>query len=175
MTKTQTQARTATDCVPPEHFDVLIVGAGLSGIGGAYHLTRQGPGTRFLVLEAQDSFGGTWLTHKYPGVRSDSDLYTYGYRFKPWTGPPIATGAEILAYMGEVIEENDLDRHIRCRHRIVSARWSSDAQALDARRDAHRSWRRRHVHREFPLDVSGLLPACPRLYAGLAGHERFQG
>ncbi len=122
---TNTQTRTVTDPVPPEHFDVLIVGAGLSGVGGAYHLTKQCPWTRFLVLEAQDSFGGTWLTHKYPGVRSDSDLYTYGYRFKPWTGPPIATGAEILAYMGEVIDENDLGRHIRYRHRIVSAHWSS--------------------------------------------------
>ena len=73
-----------------EHFDVLIVGAGISGVGGAYHLTKQCPGTSFIVLEAQDSFGGTWLTHQYPGIRSDSDLYTFGYRFKPWTGPPIA-------------------------------------------------------------------------------------
>ncbi len=172
MTKTQTPTVTAP--APPEHFDVLIVGAGLSGIGGAYHLRRQCPWTRFLVLDAQDSYGGTWLTHTYPGVRSDSDLYTYGYRFKPWTGPPIATGAEILTYLGEVIEENDLGRHIRYRHRIVSAHWSSDAKlwtlaATRARR------RRRHVHREFPLDVSGLLPACPGIYAGLARHERFQG
>ena len=68
-----------------EHFDVLIVGAGISGIGGAYHLTKQCPGTRFVVLETQESFGGTWLTHRYPGIRSDSDLYTFGYRFKPWT------------------------------------------------------------------------------------------
>src|SRR5271166_3618377 len=116
----------ATEPSRPEHFDVLIIGAGLSGVGAAYHLTRQCPGATFLVLEAQDSFGGTWLTHTYPGVRSDSDLYTYGYRFKPWRGPLIATGPEILAYMSEVIEENDLSRHIRYRHRIVSARWSSD-------------------------------------------------
>jgi cation diffusion facilitator CzcD-associated flavoprotein CzcO len=108
-----------------EHFDVLIVGAGISGIGGAYHLTRQCPGTSFVVLESQESFGGTWLTHKYPGIRSDSDLYTFGYRFKPWTGAPIATAAEILKYMGEVIEENDLGRHIRYGHRIASASWSS--------------------------------------------------
>ena len=91
-----------------EHFDVLIVGAGISGIGGAYHLTKQCPGTSFVVLESQESFGGTWITHRYPGIRSDSDLYTFGYRFKPWTGKPIATAEEILAYMGEVIEENDL-------------------------------------------------------------------
>jgi cation diffusion facilitator CzcD-associated flavoprotein CzcO len=108
-----------------EHFDVVIVGAGISGIGGAYHLAKQCPGTTFVVLEAQESFGGTWWTHRYPGIRSDSDLYTFGYRFKPWTGPPIATAAEILSYMGEVIKENDLGGHIRYRHQISAARWSS--------------------------------------------------
>jgi cation diffusion facilitator CzcD-associated flavoprotein CzcO len=109
----------------PEYFDVLIVGAGISGIGSAYHLTTQCPGKSFVVLESQESFGGTWLTHKYPGIRSDSDLYTFGYRFKPWTGHPIASAGEILKYMGEVIDENDLARHIRYRHKILSAEWSS--------------------------------------------------
>ena len=108
-----------------EHFDVLIVGAGISGIGGAYHLTTQLPGTSFVILETQESFGGTWLTHRYPGIRSDSDLYTFGYRFKPWVGPPIATAEEILSYMNEVIEENDLAKHIRYKHRILRASWSS--------------------------------------------------
>lgn len=114
-----------TSPVRTEHFDVLIVGAGISGIGGAWHLRHQRPDTSFVVLEEQESFGGTWVTHKYPGIRSDSDLYTFGYRFKPWTGKPIATAREILDYMGEVIADNDLARHIRYRHRIVSARWSS--------------------------------------------------
>ncbi|MGO9356547.1 MAG: flavin-containing monooxygenase [Xanthobacteraceae bacterium] len=119
-----------------EHFDVLIVGAGISGIGAAYHLTKQCPGTSFVALESQDSFGGTWLTHRYPGIRSDSDLYTFGYRFKPWTGPPIATAAEIRSYLGEVIADNDLARHIRYRHQIASASWSSaDKQwTIEARR-----------------------------------------
>jgi cation diffusion facilitator CzcD-associated flavoprotein CzcO len=108
-----------------EHFDVLIVGAGISGIGGAYHMTRQCPGKRFVVLEALDNFGGTWWTHRYPGIRSDSDLHTFGYRFKPWTSAPIATAAEIRSYMGEVIAENGLDAHIRYRHRIATAQWSS--------------------------------------------------
>ncbi|MGH0031441.1 MAG: flavin-containing monooxygenase [Myxococcota bacterium] len=109
-----------------EHFDVLIVGAGISGVGGAYHLKQQCPDKTFVVLEAYESFGGTWWMHRYPGIRSDSDLYTFGYRFKPWTGPPIATAEEIRTYMGEVIEENDLDRHIRYQHRIEKASWSSD-------------------------------------------------
>ena len=108
-----------------ENFDVLIVGAGISGVGGAYHLTHQRPGTKFVVLEAQETFGGTWWTHKYPGIRSDSDLHTFGYRFKPWRGVPIATADEIRAYMGEVIAENDLARHIRYGHTISSAKWSS--------------------------------------------------
>jgi cation diffusion facilitator CzcD-associated flavoprotein CzcO len=118
---------TATASAPQtaEHFDVLIVGAGISGIGSAYHLTVQLPRTSFVVLETQESFGGTWLTHRYPGIRSDSDLHTFGYRFKPWTSAPIATAAEIRAYMGEVIAENGLEPHIRYRHRISSASWSS--------------------------------------------------
>ncbi|HEX4183455.1 MAG TPA: NAD(P)/FAD-dependent oxidoreductase [Caulobacteraceae bacterium] len=109
-----------------EHFDVLIVGAGISGIGSAYHLKQNCPGKSFVVLDALDAFGGTWWTHKYPGIRSDSDLYTFGYRFKAWTGTPIATGDKILQYMGEVIEENDLARHIRYRHRILAANWSNE-------------------------------------------------
>src|SRR6202162_4070637 len=109
-----------------EHFDVLIVGAGISGIGAAYHLTKQCPGKSFVILETLDHFGGACWTHRNPGIRSDSDLHTFGYRFKPWTSAPIATAAEILSYMGEVIEENDLGRHIRYRHKISSARWSSE-------------------------------------------------
>jgi cation diffusion facilitator CzcD-associated flavoprotein CzcO len=108
-----------------EHFDVLIVGAGISGVGGAYHLTHQRPGTSYVVLEREPTFGGTWWTHKYPGIRSDSDLHTFGYRFKPWRGVPIATADEIRAYMNEVIEENGLDKHIRYNHGISSASWSS--------------------------------------------------
>jgi cation diffusion facilitator CzcD-associated flavoprotein CzcO len=123
MTETLTFAEATPQQV--EHFDVVVVGAGISGVGGAYHLTKQCPGTSFVVLEAQESFGGTWLTHRYPGTRSDSDLYTFGYRFKPWTSAPIATRAEILYYMGEVITDNRLDRHIRYRHTITSARWSN--------------------------------------------------
>jgi cation diffusion facilitator CzcD-associated flavoprotein CzcO len=123
MTETTTRAKAKPHEI--EHFDVLIIGAGISGVGSAYHLTQQCPGTSFVVLESQESFGGTWLTHRYPGTRSDSDLYTFGYRFKPWTSAPIATRAEILQYMGEVIAENGLDRHIRYRHTIWSARWSS--------------------------------------------------
>ena len=98
---------------PGEHFDVLIVGAGISGIGAAYHLQRDCPDLSFAVLDSHEAFGGTWLIHRYPGARSDSDLFTFGYGFKPWKGAPIATRAQILSYLGEVIEENNLKPKIR--------------------------------------------------------------
>ncbi|MBL8554829.1 MAG: NAD(P)/FAD-dependent oxidoreductase [Phenylobacterium sp.] len=121
-----------------KHVDVLIVGAGISGIGAAYHLQHQRPGTTFLLLDALDGYGGTWRTHRYPGVRSDSDLYTFGYRFKPWVGAPIATADEIQRYLGEVIDENDLAQHIRYGRRVLtanfdraSALWNVTAERLD--------------------------------------------
>ena len=123
MNASDTIARADQD---PVHFDVLIAGAGISGIGSAYHLQQQCPWASFAILEMKDTFGGTWDTHKYPGVRSDSDLYTFGYRFKPWVGAPIASAEEILKYMGEVIEENGIDDHIRYGHRIESCAYSRE-------------------------------------------------
>ena len=124
MSTTDTLA--ADTAVVTQHFDVLIVGAGISGVGAAHHLSQQCPDKTFVVLEALESFGGTWLMHKYPGIRSDSDLYTFGYRFKPWTGAPIASAEEIRKYMGEVITEGGLDQHIRYHHKITGASWSDD-------------------------------------------------
>jgi cation diffusion facilitator CzcD-associated flavoprotein CzcO len=111
-----------------EHVDVLVVGAGISGIGAAYHLQQEHPERSFVLLDALDARGGTWRTHRYPGARSDSDLFTFGYGFKPWRGPSIATADEILAYLDEVIEENELAPHIRYRHRVLAASWSSEEQ-----------------------------------------------
>src|SRR5690242_10671816 len=125
MTATTTLAEPAPAATSEAgYFDVVIVGEGISGIGSAYHLKEQCPDNSFVILEGLESFGGTWLMHKYPGIRSDSDLYTFGYRFKPWVGTPIATAEEIRKYMGEVIDENDLARHIRYNHKILSAEWS---------------------------------------------------
>ncbi|MEZ5775217.1 MAG: NAD(P)/FAD-dependent oxidoreductase [Hyphomicrobiaceae bacterium] len=112
-----------------EIFDVIVVGAGVSGLGTACHLKSDMPHKRILILEREETFGGTWLTNTYPGARSDSDLFTYGYRFKPWMGAHYASREEILAYLGEVVAEHALDRLIRYGMTVTAADWSS-ADAL---------------------------------------------
>ena len=110
-----------------QHFDVLIVGAGISGIGAAYHLQKNSPTRSYAILEGRERIGGTWDLFRYPGIRSDSDMYTLGYRFKPWiAAKAIADGPSILDYLNETIEENDINRHIRFRHQVIRASWSSE-------------------------------------------------
>ncbi|MCW2142517.1 flavin-containing monooxygenase [Actinoplanes cyaneus] len=106
--------------------DVLIVGAGISGIGAARYLKTALPAKTFAILEARAASGGTWDLFRYPGIRSDSDLHTFGYEFKPWRDEEaIADAPRILDYLRETVTENDLDRHIRYHHRVVAASWSS--------------------------------------------------
>jgi cation diffusion facilitator CzcD-associated flavoprotein CzcO len=110
----------------PEHVDVLIIGAGLSGIGAAAHLTRALPDTSYAVLEARAVSGGTWDLFRYPGIRSDSDMYTMGYRFKPWLDEEsLGSGERILEYLRETAREYDVEQHIRYDHRVVRASWDS--------------------------------------------------
>lgn len=110
-----------------EHVDVIIVGAGLSGIGGACHLTRECPRKRFVILEGRERMGGTWDLFRYPGVRSDSDMYTLGYRFRPWReAKAMAGGSAILNYIRETAVEYGIDKTIRYNHRVRRASWSSD-------------------------------------------------
>ena len=110
-----------------EHVDVLIVGAGLSGIGAACRVTTDSPGKSFLVLESRDAIGGTWDLFRYPGVRSDSDMFTLSYRFRPWTGESsIADGWSIRRYIEETAREYRVTERIRFQHRVVSAEWSSE-------------------------------------------------
>lgn len=158
-----------------ERFDVVIVGAGISGIGCASLLREQCPGLSFVILDALDSHGGTWLIHKYPGARSDSDLFTFGYRFKPWAGNPIASRGQILDYLASVIDDSGLQPHIRYRHQVRSAAWSSESSSWTlevARGDAKESVR---------LEA-GFLWMCQGYYRHAQGYtpewpglERFRG
>ena len=110
-----------------EHFDVAIVGAGISGIDAAYHLQRHCPRKSFVILEGRDGLGGTWDLFRYPGIRSDSDMHTLGFGFKPWRAEKaIADGPSILAYLQETVEENHLGHKIRFGHHVSRADWSSD-------------------------------------------------
>lgn len=109
------------------HVDVLIVGAGLSGIGAACRLRTEHPGRSIAVLEARDASGGTWDLFRYPGIRSDSDMFTFGYRWRPWVGErALADGPSILSYLRAVAEEYGVDRLIRYRHRVIAASWDSE-------------------------------------------------
>ena len=108
-------------------YDVIIVGAGLSGIGAANHLQEQCPGKQYAILESRDALGGTWDLFRYPGIRSDSDMYTLGYNFKPWLeSKAIADGPSILNYVRETATENRIDKHILYNHRLRRATWSSE-------------------------------------------------
>ena len=109
-----------------EHVDVLIVGAGLSGIGADFHLKRDCPTKSYIIVEARGAIGGTWDLFRYPGIRSDSDMFTLGYSFKPWLeAKAIADGPSILNYVRETARENGIDPHIRFNHKVVKAQWSS--------------------------------------------------
>jgi cation diffusion facilitator CzcD-associated flavoprotein CzcO len=113
-----------------EHFDVVIVGAGLSGVGAGYHLQTACPDRSYVILEGRDAIGGTWDLFRYPGIRSDSDMYTLGYAFKPWTeAKAIADGPSILNYVRQTAAENGIDRHIRYGHKVKRAAWSTEDAA----------------------------------------------
>jgi len=157
-----------------EHVDVLIIGAGLSGIGAAAHLTRELPRTSYLVLEAREVSGGTWDLFRYPGVRSDSDMYTMGYRFKPWRHPEaLGSGERILEYLRDTAREYDVERRIRYRHRVVRVTWDS----VEAR------WTVEAEHDGVPVTfTAGLVWSCRGYYdyehahePEFAGADDFQG
>jgi monooxygenase len=135
-----------------EHVDVLVVGAGLSGIGAACHLRQKCPEKSFVILEGRDAMGGTWDLFRYPGVRSDSDMYTLGYRFRPWSdAKAIADGSAILNYIRETASEFGVDRQIRYGHRVSRALWSSE----------HAAWT---VEAETGPDKSPVQFTCNFLY-----------
>jgi cation diffusion facilitator CzcD-associated flavoprotein CzcO len=151
-----------------EQVDVLIIGAGLSGIGSAAHLTRELPRTSYVVLEARAVSGGTWDLFRYPGIRSDSDMYTMGYRFRPWRhDEALGSGARILEYVRDTAREYDVERHIRYSHRVVRACWDS-TDAL---------WTVEAEHDGGTVTfTAGLLWSCRGYYDYEHGHEpEFEG
>ena len=155
-----------------EHFDVLVVGAGISGIGAGYHLQTSCPDRTYAILEARDDIGGTWDLFRYPGIRSDSDMYTLGYSFKPWTNPKaIADGRSILEYLRETAREHGIDRHIRFGHRVTRASWSSpDARwTVEVERGEAKQTVRAHL--QLPLHVQRLLQLRRGLRAGVSRHR----
>jgi len=164
------------DSEAPAHLDVLIVGAGLSGIGAAWHLQKQCPGRRYAILEARLASGGTWDLFRYPGVRSDSDMYTLGYRFRPWKdAKAIADGPSILSYIRDVARDGGIDRQIRYGHRVVAAQWSTpDARwTVDVERGGAREPVR--LTCSFLWMCSGYYDYAAGYLPDFAGMGRFEG
>ena len=157
-----------------EHLDVVIVGAGISGISAAWHLQDRCPSKSYAILERRDDLGGTWDLFKYPGIRSDSDMFTLGFRFKPWrSAQSIADGASIKAYIKEAAAENGIDRHIRYRHQVVAADWS-DADnhwKLTVQSDGQQS----EITCTFLFACSGYYNYDEGYLPKFEGYEDFQG
>ena len=164
------------DSSASEHFDVLIVGAGLSGIGAGFHLQQKCPGKSYVILEGRDCIGGTWDLFRYPGIRSDSDMFTLGYSFKPWTEPKaIADGPRILNYVRETAAENGINEHIRYHHRVKraswstpDARWTVQAQRTDTQESVE-------ISCDFVLMCSGYYRYDEGYTPEFQGTERFAG
>ena len=159
-----------------EYFDVLIVGAGLSGIGAAWHLQDKCPGKSYAILEAREASGGTWDLFRYPGVRSDSDMYTLGYSFRPWKeAKAIADGPSILTYIREVASDHGIDRRIRYGHKVIAAAWSTP----DARWTVEVEIGPDRVSRRFTCSFLWMCSGYYDCEAGylpeFAGMDRFRG
>ena len=160
----------------PEALDVVIVGAGLSGISAAYHLQTHLPEKSYAILEARENLGGTWDLFRYPGIRSDSDMYTLGYSFRPWTSPKaIADGPSILAYIRDTARTYGIDRHIRYRKRVERARWSSEQDRWEIEaRDAASGELVRYSAR-FLFVCAGYYDYDEGYTPDFPGREKFRG
>jgi monooxygenase len=161
---------------PFEHLDVLVIGAGLSGIGAGYHLQTECPLKSYAILEARDRIGGTWDLFRYPGIRSDSDMYTLGYSFKPWkSDKSIADGPDILDYVKETAAENGIESKIRFNHRVVRAEWSSAEQRWTVTAERTDTGETIKLTAGFVLMCSGYYRYDQGYTPEFEGAERFQG
>ena len=158
------------------HVDVLIVGAGLSGIGAACHLARRRPGTSYAILEARAALGGTWDLFRYPGIRSDSDMFTMGYSFEPWTDPAaVADGPSILDYLTRTARSHGVDRAIRYQHRVVRAEWSSQHAVWTVAVDRTDTGERTEMTCSFLWLCAGYYRYDQGYAPGWPGKEHFHG
>jgi monooxygenase len=159
-----------------EHFDVLIVGAGLSGVGAACHLQTRCPGKTYAVLEARDCIGGTWDLFRYPGIRSDSDMYTLGYSFRPWQdAKAIADGPAILQYVRDTAREYGVDEHVRFHHRVLRAQWSSEQARWTVHAARGEDGETVQLTCSFLFMCSGYYRYDEGYTPQFAGTERFRG
>lgn len=159
-----------------EHCNVLIVGAGLSGIGLAWYLQQHHPGKSYAILEARESSGGTWDLFRYPGIRSDSDLHTFGYAFKPWVNDKaIANGDDILDYLRQTARENGIDRHIRFRHKVCSAAWSSETARWTVEIERLDTGERQTMSCNWLFSAAGYYRYDEGFTPQFDGVERFKG
>ena len=160
----------------PLHFDVLIVGAGLSGVGAAYHLQDQCPSSTYAILEARPQIGGTWDLFRYPGIRSDSDMYTLGYSFRPWQGAKaIADGPAILQYIKETAAEFGIDKKIRSGHKVLSAAWTSSSATWAVEVELATSTEKIQMTCHFLLMCSGYYDYDKGYTPEYPGFEKFKG
>jgi len=159
-----------------EHFDVLIIGAGLSGIGAACHLRRECPEKTFAILERRDASGGTWDLFRYPGIRSDSDMYTLGYSFRPWTSPKIiADGPSIRAYIRETAAEYDVDRTIRYHHHVKKVSWSSKSAHWTVEAEQTETGKKVRYTAGFVIACAGYYNYDQGYTPTFPGRKNFQG
>ncbi|MCU1513378.1 MAG: Flavin-containing monooxygenase, partial [Microbacteriaceae bacterium] len=162
--------------VPTEAVDVLIVGAGISGIGAAYYLQDRSPNQSFTIIEARSGLGGTWDLFRFPGVRSDSDLHTLGYEFRPWRDAKAIAGADkILSYLKDTAHEFELDKKIRFNQKLVTADWSSAHQRWTATVEHTDTGARDTISARWIFSASGYFRYDEGFTPIFAGQERFAG
>jgi monooxygenase len=160
----------------PEHFDVLVIGAGLSGIAAGYHLQAESPGKSYVILEGRGSIGGTWDLFRYPGIRSDSDMHTLGYPFRPWSEPKaLADGTSIREYVIETAEEYGIDRHIRFQHKVLGANWSSRQHRWTVDVERTDTGERFQLSAGFVIGCTGYYRYDEPYTPEFPGRDRFQG